>query len=233
MPIDPKPGLRVQHQKHGLGTIDSVQSGDQGPVVFVEHDDGVVRRYVLALCTLTTLDGDPLVAPPQTHVEHPPTDQIAKPPPAPTPKGTTMPAKPITAVDNLLDDMEAALRERGPDAKPSLAAACGLVPSSLRNWRHAGRIPAQHRDAVAAWIWPSPEKPKPKAKAVPAKANPRPRGTIPAPAKANPRPRGTIPPPAHRLDAPALLAALGFTLTDAWIPDGDTLRRARVAVLPA
>jgi hypothetical protein len=226
MAADPKRGLRVQHAKHGLGTIDSIQAGDQGPVVFVDHDDGDCRRYVLALCTLTTLDGDPLVPPPQTSAEHPPTDHIAKPPPALTPKGTPMPAKPTAAVDNLFDDMVAALRTRGPEAKSLLADACGLQRHSIKNFLSQGRIPDHHRDAVRAWIDAPHARPAAKPKTPPPA---RPAAAPPVRRIAKP-----IPAPAQRLDAPALLAALGFTLTDAWINDLDvnTMRRVRVAVLP-
>lgn len=225
MAVDLKPGLRVKHQRHGLGTITAVHAD----AVEVEHDEqDTVRRYVLALCTLTTEDGEPLVkSQAQRLAEHPPTDQHHHDPKALEPKDTAMPAKPT---DQLLNDMDAALRERGPGAGALLAAACGLVTGCHRNWRNAGRIPDQHRDAVAAWVKaPHAQPPAGKPKASPAKANPRPRGTIPAPRRI-PKP---TPPPATRLDATTVLAALGFTLTDAWLPDGDTMRRVRVAVLPA
>jgi hypothetical protein len=228
MAVEPKRGVRVQHAKHGLGTIDSVQAGDQGPVVFVEHDDGVVRRYVLALCTLTTQLGDTLAkpAPPQTHVEHPPTDQHHRRPKALKPKDAAMPAATTPPADTLFADMVAALRTRGPESKALLADACGLQRHSIKNFISQGRIPTHHRDAVRAWIDAPHARPAAKPKTPP-----------PArPAAAPPVRRITkpIPAPAQRLDVPGLLAALGVNLTFAWINDGgDTMRRVRVAVLPA
>jgi hypothetical protein len=242
MAADLKPGLRVIHPKHGPGTITAVSAD----AVNVEHDDqDTVRRYVLALCTLTTEAGEPLAKPaPPPPVEHPPTDHITRAraltrKSLPDTSGADVArsiVEPGTAVkpsqetnpmpaDILLSNMAAACRERGAEGKSQLADACGVLPHSLKNWLRAGRIPDHHRDAVRAWIDAPHARPAAKPKTPPPA---RPAAAPPVRRIAKP-----IPAPAQRLDAPALLAALGFTLTDAWLPDGATMRLVRVAVLPA
>jgi hypothetical protein len=221
-----KLGQRVVHPKHGPGAITAVSADAVEVEHDVEHDGQTMRRYVLSLCTLTTEAGEPLKPAAQPPVEHPPTDQIHRRPKAiePKPKDAAMPAKPK---NQLLADMEAALIERGPASKSLLAAACGLVPSSLRNWRHTGRIPYQHHDAVAAWIKaPHAQAAKPKAAPVKPKEQLR-RVRIP-------KIRDLQPPPIRSaIDHGTVLKALGLVVTSAWIPDGNTMRLARVAVLPA
>jgi hypothetical protein len=220
---NPQVGLRVRHPRHGPGTITAVSAD----AVNVEHDDqDTVRRYVLALCTLTTEDGEPLAKPaPPPPVEHPPTDQHHRRPKALEPKDAAMPAAATPPADTLFADMVAALRTRGPESKALLADACGLQRHSIKNFISQGRIPAHHRYAVRAWIDAPHARPAAKPKTPPPA---RPAAAPPVRRIAKP-----IPAPTQRLDAPALLAALGFTLTDAWLPDGATMRLVRVAVMPA
>lgn len=222
MPTDLKPGLRVVHPRHGPGTITAVHAD----AVEVEHDDqDTVRRYVLAMCTLTTEDGTPLAKPAALPpAEHPPTEQRTKPPTALDPKETAMPAKPIKAIDNLLEAMDAVLLKQGHGARNSLAAAVGLKPGSHRNWRKAGRIPTEHRAAVTAWINSPRQQP---FNAI---------GNDHAAAKLLAKNKPTLPPivsPHHLQTVRSLCEALSIPLTDAWLPEGDTMRKVRVLVLPA
>ena len=228
MPTDPKLGLRVVHPKHGVGTITAVSPS----IITVDHDaDPELRQYVRELCTLTTEDGDPLTRAPAASApaEHPPTDQHDRRPEALVAKEDPMPAA-IKPVDNLLDEMLAALRERGPEAKAQLAAACGLQRHSLKNFITKGRVPDHHRDAVRAWI----QAPHATAASGFARRATVPAKPKPAPATAPQRVRIAKPaaPPAPFTDIAKVVAVLGCTITKAWIDDGETMRKVRVAVLP-
>jgi hypothetical protein len=54
--------------------------------------------------------------------------------------------------DALVTAMNAAIAERGKGSGAALCATLGLAGGSYKNWRHAGRIPENHRAGVQAWI---------------------------------------------------------------------------------
>ena len=226
MPTEAKPGLRIQHQVRGAGTITAIDGG----AVSVEHDDSeVVRRYVLALGTLTTEDGDPLIAPPaatpngaESPAEHPPTDQVHHTRRALRAKITK--EQPMEALP-LLQRMNAAIAERGKGAGAALCATLGLAAGSYRNWRTTGRIPDEHHAGIEAWIA------KPTITAIRVtKTKEQPEK--PRPVKI-PKVRDLQPPPIRSaIDHGTVLKALGLVVTSAWIQDGETMRKVRAVVLP-
>jgi hypothetical protein len=239
MPTEPRIGLRVRHAVYGPGTITAHADG----AVSVEHDDAdTVRRYVLALGTLATEDGDTLTAATpngsELPSEHPPTDQVHRRPRAlrvkvvkqfdddkPKDHRINPPTEIIPMPDTLLQRMNAAIAERGKGAGAALCATLGLAGSSYKNWRVKGSIPTQHHAGIEAWIT------KPTITAI------RVTKTKVKTAKLHlvkiPKVRDLQPPPIRSaIDHTTVIKALGLTITNAWIQDGDTMRKVRAVVLP-
>jgi hypothetical protein len=213
MPTSFRAQQRVVHATLGTGTVVEV-AGDSVRVELDSDDGARVRTFMASLGTLAAADQP---------IEHPPTDQIPAQPkalePKPEPENPTMP-------DILLNQLEEALASRPRGATKALAAELGIDCSSLNYWRKAGKVPDARRDAVRTWI------DKPKILAI------RVAKTKPAP-KAKPAPKlrlvetSTPPPPIRSaIDHGTVLQALGLTITTAWLPEGETMRQVRVAVLP-
>jgi hypothetical protein len=140
--------------------------------------------------------------------DHQPTDQ----------ETTTMP-------DALLTAMNAAIAERGKGSGAALCATLGLAGGSYKNWRTHGRIPENHRDGVKSWI------DKPTVTAIRLeKTKPAPK-VIKAPIKPQFK-TGKLPPIRCAVDAGKILAAMGLTITTAWIQEDGIMRAKAVAVLP-
>jgi len=128
--------------------------------------------------------------------------------------------------DPLIASMNEAITVRGPGSGGALCASLGLAKNSYKNWRYKGEIPQRHRDGVQAWI-DAPWKPKPAPEIAPRKA----KSAAAKPAIKIP-PAEPMPPIKRAIDHSAVLQALGLTITTAWLPEGETMRQVRVAVLP-
>jgi hypothetical protein len=216
-------GQRVRHKTLGLGTV----LERDGNTVHCDMDADEGKRMRTFLSNLGTLA-------PHTD-EHPPTDQIPAQPKALEPKPE--PHQPETPMpeDTLLAAMNAALADRGKGAIAGLTATLGISKNTPNNWRHIGRIPDCQRDAVQNWIDKGQilairvEKAKPAPK--PTKA---PKLRIVSAKKITTRPVSIVAaePIRSAIDHDTVLQALGLTITTAWLPEGETMRQVRVAVLP-
>lgn len=149
----------------------------------------------------------------------------------PEPETPTMP-------DALLTAMNAALTERGKGAIAGLTATLGISKNTPNNWRHLGRIPDHQRDAVQAWIDKGQilairvEKTKPAPKVKPGKIAKPLKLRIVKRLKPDELRPSDVPPIRSAIDHGTVLQALGLTITTAWLPEGETMRQVRVAVLP-
>lgn len=225
MPTKFNPGARVVHKTLGPGTV--TEADGDSVRVELDADNGARERTFMA--SLGTLE---LADQPK---ERPTTNQIARPvalDPKPEPETPTMP-------DALLTAMNAALAERGKGAIAALTATLGISKNTPNNWRHLGRIPDCQRAAVQNWIDKcqvlairvEKTKPAPKAKPAPklrlVEMNKR------MSRACSKHDDASIPPPIRSaIDHDTVLQALGLAITTAWLPDGETMRQVRVAVLP-
>lgn len=219
MPTKFSTGQRIVHATLGLGTV--IETEGDSCRVELDRDDGQrVRTFMISLGTIAPADEIP--------TDHPPTDQVHAQPKALEPKPE--PQQPETPMpkDTLLEAMNAALADRGKGAIAGLTATLGISKNTPNNWRHLGRIPDHQRDAVQAWI----DKPQVVAVRV-EKAKPAPKAKTRAAKPAIKFPAATpMPPIRSAIDHSTVLQALGLTITTAWLPDGETMRQVRVAVLP-
>jgi hypothetical protein len=165
--------------------------------------------------------GNPSPAPAETQARRVPQTK-----PKPSPRSATKETTPMP--DALVTAMNVAIAERGKGSGAALCATLGLAGGSYKNWRHAGRIPENHRAGVQAWI----DKPQVVAVRV-EKSKPAQQTKTKAAKPAIKIPSPTPMPPIRRaIDHGTVLQALGLTITTAWLPDGETMRQVRVAVLP-
>jgi hypothetical protein len=154
-----------------------------------------------------------------------------------TPNGSELnddrpaPQKESPMPDKLLTAMNAAIAERGKGSGAALCATLGLAGGSFKNWRTHGRIPENHRAGVQAWI------DKPTIVAIRVAKAPK---VIKAPIKPTfntgklrvVEPDADLPPIRCAVDAGKILAAMGLTITTAWIQEDGIMRAKAVAVLP-
>jgi hypothetical protein len=208
MPTKFHAGQRVVHATLGQGTV--VETEGDSCRVELDSDDGArVRTFMISLGTLCPVDA--------LLINHDASQTI------------TLPTKPEESPmpDVLLTAMNAAIAERGKGSGAALCATLGLAAGSYKNWRTHGRIPENHQAGVQAWI----DKPTvtairvEKTKAAP-KTKPKPKLRLVE------QPAAPLAAPLAALDHETVLRALGLTTAYAWLPDGDTMRQVRVAVLP-
>ena len=135
--------------------------------------------------------------------------------------------------DSLLIKLLLALEGHG--TKSAFAKAIGRSPSCVSDWKNAGKIPEDARPAVESWLEhpPTAAVAKPTAKSVEKKPKAKANAAKVAPPWEQPE-QEPIPTTSQMrsMIAEAGLIALGLVVTEAWLPEGDTMRKVRVAVLP-
>jgi hypothetical protein len=255
MPTKFTVGARVRHKTYGLGTVSEVAGDDSLRVEF--DNDPTIRTFMVSLGTLTLADETAPEHPPTDQVQKPEAALLRAKARNLT---TTSPEAPavaksimrfatddsgiITALpmenpmpDHLITAMNAALAERGKGAIAGLTATLGISKNTPNNWRHLGRIPDHQRAPVQAWIDKGQilairvEKLKPAPKAKPVIKSP-PKLRIVKSLKPDELRPSDVPPIRSAIDHETVLQALGLTITAAWLPEGETMRQVRVAVLP-
>jgi hypothetical protein len=131
--------------------------------------------------------------------------------------------------DPLLTKLLPALEGYG--RKSAFAKAIGRSPSCVCDWKKAGKIPEDSRPAVESWLEHPPTAVVAKTTAKAVEKKPKAKAAKVAAQREQPEPMPTTS-QMRGMIAEAGLIALGLVVTEAWLPEGETMRKVRVAVLP-